>query len=209
MRRSVRAAVDLRTYPWKENSNGQQRSRNDAPTGDQIGEYAEENGEEQDRRKSREEEKVEAATCGRCTLRASPRAVDEAGPLIGMRGYGLTSPGQRWNASLYDDAHAFVWKAAASLLELLDPKAGERILDLGCGTGHLTAQIAARGATVIGLDNSQEMIGSARRLYPQIQFTVGDARTFAFDPAFDAVFSNAALHWIKEPDDIVQRIGSA
>ena len=58
-----------------------------------------------------------------------------------------------WDSSLYDDRHSFVWKKGAELLDLLDPRPGERILDLGCGTGHLTAQIAARGADVRGLDS--------------------------------------------------------
>src|ERR671917_141371 len=57
---------------------------------------------------------------------------------------------QNWNASAYDAAHGYVWKHGASLVELLAPKAGERILDLGCGTGHLTAQIAGAGAGVGG-----------------------------------------------------------
>lgn len=60
----------------------------------------------------------------------------------------------RWDARLYDDRHAFVWRSAASLVELLAPQRGERILDLGCGTGHLTAQLAAAGAEAVGIDSS-------------------------------------------------------
>jgi len=68
----------------------------------------------------------------------------------------------RWDAALYDEKHSFVWKLAAGLLELLDARPSERILDVGCGTGHLTAQIAAAGAAVMGIDRSAEMIERAR-----------------------------------------------
>jgi trans-aconitate methyltransferase len=114
-----------------------------------------------------------------------------------------------WNADLYDKSHSFVWKFGAALLELLEPKSGERILDLGCGTGALTAQIAATGAEVIGIDSSSEMIDQARRSFPQLQFEVADARTFALDGMFDAVFSNAVLHWVQEPELAVARIRAA
>ncbi len=112
----------------------------------------------------------------------------------------MSTPHQRWDADLYDDSHAFVWRHGASLVELLDPKAGERILDLGCGTGHLTARIAARGANVVGLDHSAEMLAEARTAYPALQFIQGDARDFSLPTPFDAVFSNAVLHWIKPPE---------
>src|SRR5262249_35803441 len=89
------------------------------------------------------------------------------------------SPGlatNAWDARLYDDKHAFVWKQGAALLDLLAPKANERILDLGCGTGHLTDQLAAAGAEVIGIDSAASMIDQARRTYPHLRFEIADAR---------------------------------
>lgn len=112
----------------------------------------------------------------------------------------------QWNAGLYDEKHSFVWKMAAVLLDLLEAKSGERILDLGCGTGHLTNQIAASGATVVGVDRSAEMIRQAREKYPSLKFEVMDARELSFAEPFDAVFSNATLHWIKEPEKVVAGI---
>lgn len=115
----------------------------------------------------------------------------------------------KWDAGLYDEKHSFVWKMAGGLLELLDAKPGERILDIGCGTGHLTAQIAATGAHVIGVDRSAEMIRKARAAHPSLQFEVADARELSFARPFDAIFSNATLHWITEPDRAVAAISSA
>jgi trans-aconitate methyltransferase len=109
-----------------------------------------------------------------------------------------------WDAELYEGCHAFVWKHGESLVELLGPAARERILDLGCGTGHLTARLAAAGAEVIGLDSSTAMLEQARVAYPALEFVHGDARAFAFDRPFDAVFSNAALHWIPEAAAVVR-----
>ena len=114
-----------------------------------------------------------------------------------------------WNSKLYEAKHAFVWKAADSLLELLDARPGERILDLGCGTGHLTEQIAAAGASVVGLDHSQTMLDQARATFPQLRFEQGDARDFSFDQPFDAVFSNATLHWVKPPGKAADCIAKA
>jgi trans-aconitate methyltransferase len=114
--------------------------------------------------------------------------------------------GAKWDAGLYDEKHSFVWKMAAGLLELLEAKAGERILDVGCGTGHLTAKIATNGAQVTGIDQSAEMIQEARAAYPALRFEVMDARQLVFPEKFDAVFSNATLHWIKEPERAVQSI---
>ncbi|MBS0261900.1 MAG: methyltransferase domain-containing protein [Planctomycetes bacterium] len=120
-----------------------------------------------------------------------------------------TTPATTWDPNLYDSNHSFVWKMGSGLVELLAPKTGERILDLGCGTGHLTAQIAESGASVLGLDSSSEMIGQARAANPGIRFDVADARTFAVEKPFDAVFSNAVLHWVKPPEQAVARIHAA
>jgi trans-aconitate methyltransferase len=117
--------------------------------------------------------------------------------------------GTHWDARLYDGRHAFVWQQGAALLELLGPKPGERVLDLGCGTGHLTAQVAAAGAKVVGLDLAPTMIEEARRTYPQLCFVQGDARDFAFDEPFDAVLSNAALHWVKPPEKVIACVSRA
>jgi trans-aconitate methyltransferase len=112
----------------------------------------------------------------------------------------------KWDAGLYDDKHSFVWKLAAGVLELLDAKPGERILDLGCGTGHLTARIAEAGAHVVGVDRSPEMIRQARLEYPSLRFEAMDAREIALDGNFDGIFSNATLHWIKEPEQVIAGI---
>src|SRR6476646_6118715 len=116
--------------------------------------------------------------------------------------------GNTWNSGLYDQAHSFVWKLAADLLPVLDPKQGERIVDLGCGTGHLTAEIARTGAHVIGIDSSAKMIEQARSTYPDIDFRIADARSFTLDEPVDAVFSNAALHWVNPPQDAVRSIAA-
>jgi trans-aconitate methyltransferase len=115
----------------------------------------------------------------------------------------------KWDAGLYDDKHSFVWKLASGVLELLNAQSGERILDLGCGTGHLTAKIAGTGALVVGIDRSPEMIRQAREKYPSLQFEVIDAREIQLDGNFDAVFSNATLHWIKEPERVIAGIGKS
>lgn len=120
-----------------------------------------------------------------------------------------SKPEQTWNASLYDRRHSFVYQHGADLLDLLAPQPGERILDLGCGTGHLTAQIAARGAEVVGLDASAEMIDQARRNHPQLAFEIADATQFQVAQPFDGVFSNAVLHWVKPPEKAVERIAAA
>lgn len=114
-----------------------------------------------------------------------------------------------WDTELYESRHSFVWQYGEGLIDLLAPKPGERILDLGCGTGHLTAKIANAGAQVIGLDASPDMIGQARQNYPQLQFTLQDAASFAFDNEFDAVFSNAALHWMLDAAAVTNNVARA
>jgi len=116
---------------------------------------------------------------------------------------------KQWDASRYDAGYSFVWKHGAGVIELLAPEAGERILDLGCGTGHLTAQIAASGAEVVGIDRSPEMIATARRNYPRLRFEVEDAESFRFDEPFDAVFSNAAIHWMTDQRAVADSIWQA
>jgi trans-aconitate 2-methyltransferase len=114
-----------------------------------------------------------------------------------------------WDSDLYDQKHSFVWKYGESALELLAPRPGERILDLGCGTGHLTAKIAAAGATVHGIDASPAMIEQARQSYPHLHFELADARTFSAAERFDAVFSNAVLHWVKEQVQVIAAVCGA
>ena len=120
-----------------------------------------------------------------------------------------TGKEKQWDASLYDDRHSFVWRFGEEVVELLAPRDGERILDLGCGTGHLTNKIAASGASVVGIDISTDMIEQARILYPQLRFEIADGTSFHFDDPFDAVFSNAALHWIEEQDLVTDCVARA
>lgn len=107
-----------------------------------------------------------------------------------------------WNADEYRDRHAFVFESSRDLVSgWLEPQPGERLLDLGCGSGELSAQIAAAGAGVLGVDASAAMIAAARERHAGLPttgltFEVGDAHKLAFRQEFDAVFSNAALHWM-------------
>ncbi len=114
-----------------------------------------------------------------------------------------------WNVALYDQNHAFVFDYGKDLISLLDAHPGEFILDLGCGTGHLTRAIAETGAHVVGIDSSTAMIEQARALHPGTTFLVADARTFSFPNHFDAIFSNAALHWVPEAEQVVTHIAQS
>ncbi|MBP3950502.1 class I SAM-dependent methyltransferase [Bacillus suaedae] len=111
-----------------------------------------------------------------------------------------------WNAELYDSKLGFVSSYGEEVLGLLQPMPEERILDLGCGTGDLTYEIAKSGAKVIGIDSSLEMISKARQKYPQLSFYQEFAETFRSDQPFDAVFSNAALHWMKDAGAVCQSV---
>jgi len=114
-----------------------------------------------------------------------------------------------WSPHQYQQGYSFVWRHGEELVNLLAPKSGERILDLGCGTGQLTAEIAQSGAEVMGIDSSSEMISEARSNYPGLRFEVADATRFRAAEPFDAVFSNAALHWIKDAGAAAASIAAA
>ncbi len=116
---------------------------------------------------------------------------------------------KHWNPELYEARHAFVWNLAQGLLELLHPVKGERILDLGCGTGQLTNEIAQSGAEVLGLDASPEMIGQARQNYPGLRFVLQDAGDMQYQGEFDAIFSNAALHWMLDAPRVAAAMACA
>lgn len=116
---------------------------------------------------------------------------------------------KHWNAATYDDKNSFVWKHGQGVIELLAPRSGERILDLGCGTGHLTNLIATADADVVGIDKSTTMIDEARRLYPKLRFEIAEGADFHFEEPFDAVFSNAAIHWMKDQPSVARCIWDA
>ncbi|HVY25041.1 MAG TPA: methyltransferase domain-containing protein [Polyangiaceae bacterium] len=116
---------------------------------------------------------------------------------------------QAWNPTHYDRAGAFVPKLAADLIELLAPEPGQRVLDLGAGTGDLTQALAAAGARPLGLDASQAMVSEARRKHPNLDFVVGDGQELSFDGEFDAVFSNATLHWMARAEDVARGVARA
>jgi trans-aconitate 2-methyltransferase len=111
-----------------------------------------------------------------------------------------------WDVERYEARHSYVWNLGASLVELLDPKPGERILDLGCGSGQLTHQISESGAAAIGVDNAPAMIAQARLNYPKLKFLLADAAGLQLDQPVDGVFSNAALHWMRPPEPVVEMI---
>lgn len=116
---------------------------------------------------------------------------------------------QIWNPDLYQDKHNFVWRNAQGLVELLAPQPGETVVDLGCGTGHLTHAIAASGANVLGIDADPAMISTAQQQFPHLRFRVDDACTFRLGAPVDAVFSNATLHWVPEVDRAIACIRAA
>lgn len=105
-----------------------------------------------------------------------------------------------WNANLYDEKHVFVSQFGRELVELLAPVKSERILDIGCGTGDLANKLAINLVNVVGIDKSANMINQARAKYPHLTFRVDDATDLKYKDEFDAVFSNATLHWVKPPE---------
>jgi trans-aconitate methyltransferase len=114
---------------------------------------------------------------------------------------------QDWDAGRYAAHARFVTDLGAPVVELLAPRAGERILDLGCGDGPLTARLAALGCRVTGVDGSPAMVAAARAL--GLDARVMDGQTLEFDGEFDAVFSNAALHWMKRGAAVIDGVWRA
>lgn len=111
-----------------------------------------------------------------------------------------------WNAQLYDYNHTFVSKYGSQLIDMLQPQPGEKILDLGCGTGDLANELSTHDVTIIGVDQSANMITQAKKKYPHISFELQDATHLPYMNEFDAVFSNAVLHWVKQPKQALDRI---
>ena len=110
----------------------------------------------------------------------------------------------KWDAGDYARVGAFVAELGGAALDLLDPQPGERILDVGCGEGTLTKKIAERGATVLGIDNSTEMVSAARA--NSVDAILLAAENMQFINEFDAAFSNATLHWVLEKEQAARAI---
>lgn len=115
-----------------------------------------------------------------------------------------------WDADFYTSKHNFVTNYGESVVELLAPQAGELILDLGCGAGELTAKIATSGAKVCGIDFAAEMISKAQAKFPELEFKQHNAElAFPFEESFDAVFSNAALHWMINAEAVIKNVAQS
>lgn len=114
---------------------------------------------------------------------------------------------QVWGADKYDRNARFVSDLGSEVLNWLAPRPGERILDLGCGDGALTEKLVQAGASVLGADNSEALLVAARARGLNVRFVDGQALDFG--PEFDAVFSNAALHWMTRAEDVAKGVARA
>lgn len=112
---------------------------------------------------------------------------------------------QTWDAQAYGRNGAFVHELAGGVLEWLNAQMGEFVLDLGCGDGQLTQRLAATGAHVLGVDASGNMVAAARER--GIEAEQANAESLPFhDATFDAVFSNAALHWVRDHESMLAQV---
>ena len=114
---------------------------------------------------------------------------------------------QIWNAAVYKRNARYVSELGMPVVDLLEPQPGERILDLGCGDGVLTKQLEEMGCELVGVDSSPELAQAA--IESGLDVIVMDAAQMQFREEFDAVFSNAVLHWIKDADRLIQRVWEA
>ena len=112
-----------------------------------------------------------------------------------------------WKAESYATHARFVSDLGSPVLELLAPQSGERILDFGCGDGALTEKIVEAGCTVVGVDASEDMVRAA--CARGLDARVMDATRLSFDREFDAAFSNAAMHWMKDQAAVVRGVERA
>jgi trans-aconitate methyltransferase len=114
-----------------------------------------------------------------------------------------------WDADRYQRQFGFVSALGSELLELLDPRPGETVLDLGCGTGELAATIQGRGARVWALDADPAMVAATRRRLGGDRVLLADGHDFRLPEPVDAVFSNAALHWMPRPAEVIASVRAA
>jgi SAM-dependent methyltransferase len=118
-----------------------------------------------------------------------------------------SAAGQGWSAEAYAQNARFVAELGRPVVDLLAPLPGERVLDLGCGDGALTAELGALGCIVTGVDASPELLAAARNR--GLDVVLGDGHALPFQAAFDAVFSNAALVWMTRPDAVIAGVARA
>src|ERR1700688_2897528 len=114
---------------------------------------------------------------------------------------------QTWDPDRYARNARFVSDLGMPVVELLAPQPSERILDLGCGDGALTAKLVAMGCEVVGVDSSEAQIAGARAL--GLDARLMDGHALSFRSEFDAVFSNAALHWMRRSDEVIAGVHRA
>ena len=111
---------------------------------------------------------------------------------------------QNWDPETYAEHGRFVSDLGAPVSDLLDPRPGERILDLGCGDGALTERLRQAGCSVVAIDSSPEQVWAA--LQRGLDARIIDAEELPFDAEFDAVFSNAVLHWVRDVERLLQGV---
>jgi trans-aconitate methyltransferase len=114
-----------------------------------------------------------------------------------------------WDANRYQRQFGFVSAMAGDLVELLGPRPGEAVLGLGCGTGELADAIAATGARLLAMDSDPAMVAAARRRLGDDRVVLADGHAFTLAKPVDAVFSNAALHWMPRPAEVIARVRAA